>query len=144
MASLKPGTTTQRFASSRQVPTFEQSILARFMEEGHLARHVRRMRVLYHERLEALRESAEKWAGELLRIPSTATGMHVVGWLPEGLDDRDARSRAADLDVSVAPISSFRLESAGRTGLLLGYTGFEIRKIREAMQRLSRVLETLR
>lgn len=134
----------QRFASSRQVPTFEQTVLASFMQEGHLSRHIRRMRMLYKERLDVLREEAAGIAGDLLEIPSAATGMHVVGFLPEGTDDVDVTQQAAQAGVVVAPLSSFRRESVGRPGLLLGYTGFDGRQIRDGLAKLSRVLDKLR
>lgn len=38
----------------RYSPVFDQAILTDFIEEGHFARHVRRMRVLYAQRQEVL------------------------------------------------------------------------------------------
>ena len=131
---------SQRFASSRQVPTFEQSILATFMEEGHLARHIRRMRILYRDRLDALRAAADELAGNLLEIPAAATGMHVVAYLPEGVNDADVSARAARAGVVVAPLSSFRVTGEGRPGLLLGYTGFDAEGLHEGMTRLAGVV----
>jgi len=134
--SLVDAFLAQRFASSRQVPTFEQSILAEFMAAGHLARHIRRMRLLYRDRLDALRAAAAEFAPDWLEIPAAASGMHVVAFLPEGTDDKDVAARARQADVVVAPLSSFRIDDGGRPGLLLGYTGFAASRLREAMRTL--------
>src|SRR5207244_27862 len=54
--------------SSHQPASIDQAILCDFINEGHFARHVRRMRELYAERLSILLESArERWAGRLGR-----------------------------------------------------------------------------
>ena len=64
-----------------------QEVLAEFITEGRLARHVRRTRRVYAERrrlvLEALRQHCRKW---LTPLPSLA-GLHVAarlrqGWMP--------------------------------------------------------------
>ena len=44
----------------RHSPTVEQAVLAEFIAEGHMARHVRRMRVLYMERQNALLEALHR------------------------------------------------------------------------------------
>ena len=41
-------------------PALTQAALADFIEQGHFAAHVRRMRAIYQERRDALRESAER------------------------------------------------------------------------------------
>ena len=49
-------------------PTFNQEVLAEFIAEGHFARHIRRMRVLYNERRTALAESINKELGSIAEI----------------------------------------------------------------------------
>ena len=70
-----------RAAADRHSPALEQSVLADFIGEGHYARHVRRMRALYEERRDALRDAVEQ---------------RLAGAADAGLDGRgDAHRRLA-------------------------------------------------
>ncbi|MDQ3863770.1 MAG: PLP-dependent aminotransferase family protein, partial [Actinomycetota bacterium] len=79
----------------RHSPLMEQAVLAEFMAEGHLARHVRRMRLLYAERRDALVEAIKRELAGLIEVGPAEAGLHLVGWLPEGADGWEASHRAA-------------------------------------------------
>ncbi len=122
-------------------PTLEQAVLADFIAEGHYSRHLRRMRVLYAERRAALLEAARELPFE---IDSPETGIHCVGWLPEGMDDRQLVDRAAEQGIVLHPISQFSLAAVlPRKGLLLGYGAYSIAQIQEGVQRLAALLKLL-
>jgi GntR family transcriptional regulator/MocR family aminotransferase len=129
-----------RALSDRHSPTVEQSVLADFLEEGHFARHVRRMRALYSSRQEVLVEAARSELRGLLEVETSAAGLHLMGWLPEGLDDREAARVAAEHGVDVQPFSSFCLSKPARGGLVLGYAAYDAREIREGVSRLAEAL----
>jgi GntR family transcriptional regulator/MocR family aminotransferase len=120
-------------------PMLEQAVLADFMIEGHFTRHLRRMRALYAERRRALLEAARKLP---LEIDAPEAGIHCVGWLPDGIDDLELASRAANYDLDLTPVSNFSLEALPRKGLLLGYGGFDERTIKEGVQRLGALLRS--
>lgn len=46
--------------SAYNSPPIEQDILAHFINEGHFARHIRKMRALYQDRQAALIEAASR------------------------------------------------------------------------------------
>src|SRR5258705_3363958 len=48
-------------------PTLYQLVLTDFLQEGHFARHLRRMRSIYLKRRNALVESIGEYFGELLQ-----------------------------------------------------------------------------
>lgn len=128
--------------TSRQCSTLEQAQLAEFIAGGHLDRHVRRMRVLYEHRQQVLVAEAERQLGELLDVPPAAAGMHVVGWLPEGVDERAVTRVAAMRGVSVVPISStYASRRSPRPGLILGYAGYSDGSIRQGITRLRGTLQ---
>ncbi len=132
-----------REAADQHSPMMEQAALAEFIAEGHYARHIRRMRMLYAERQEALVEAARALAGTLDVEPGEA-GLHLVGWLAEGLNDRDAARGAAQQGVDSRPLSDCCLRPSPRGGLMLGYAAFTPKEIREAVRRLSVALHGLR
>jgi GntR family transcriptional regulator/MocR family aminotransferase len=129
-----------RAAIDRQPPTLTQAVVADFLNEGHFVRHIRRMRTLYAERQEALLRATRRELGGLLEACPCETGLHLVGWLPDGRDDREASRAAARAGVEVPPVAKYCLEQPARAGLLLGYAGSDTRQIRDGVRRLGAAL----
>ena len=123
-------------------PSIDQAILTDFIEEGHFARHIRRMRALYAERQAALVEAARKNLAGLLEVSKDEAGMHLVGWLPENADDRIAAEKASEFGVETKPLSAYSIEplKPKRGGLILGYTAFTNGQIRNGIERLAKSL----
>lgn len=130
-----------RELSDRQPPGVEQAVLAHFMAEGHFSRHVRRTRSLYAERQALLVEEARKHLPGLLDVPPADAGMHLVGRLPAGKDDREASRDAARRGVEAPAISLYGNPSDGRGGLMLGYAAVDEARIRNGVRRLAEALE---
>jgi GntR family transcriptional regulator/MocR family aminotransferase len=120
-------------------PMLEQAVLADFMIEGHFTRHLRRMRTLYAERRSALLEAACELP---LEIDSPEAGIHCVGWLPDGKDDRILANKAANYDLNLTPISNFSIEPLVRKGFLLGYGGYTVQDIKDGVRRLEDLLRS--
>jgi GntR family transcriptional regulator/MocR family aminotransferase len=123
--------------ADRHSPAMTQDILARFISEGHMVRHLRAMRELYHERQRALVDAlATATDGRLVLAPS-ATGMHLVHEVSPHVDDLDLTRRAAGVGVEVAPLSVFCLD-ATRRGWMFGYAGFDATTLADAARRIGR------
>ena len=135
-----------RELSDRHSPAVEQAVLADFIVEGHFARHVRRMRTLYSGRQTTLVEAAREELDGLLDVRPAEAGMHLVGFLPEGSDDREASRRAAAHGVEAPPVSAYVLKGAPypgcphRPGLLLGYAALNEAEILRGVRRLAAAL----
>ena len=130
--------------STHHPPLIDQAILCDFIREGHFARHVRRMRELYAERLSALVESAQSRLAGLLEIPSIEAGLRTVGWLQEGISAERAAQAAAKHDVEVVPLSRYAWGRVRRDGLVLGFAAVDERQIRRGVEQLARALEKCR
>jgi len=130
-----------RLFAAQHPPLLEQAALAEFIAGGHFARHVRRMRALYAGRQAALVAAARRQLAGLLDAPPAEAGMHLLGWLPEGMDDRVASQRAAVQGVDAFPLSTYCLEATRRGALLLGYAAVNEQEIEEGVSRLARALE---
>jgi GntR family transcriptional regulator/MocR family aminotransferase len=125
---------------SRGVSPVIQAGLADFISEGHLSRHIRRMRVLYKERRTAFVEAAERELGGFVELGPTETGLHTIGWLPAGYDDEIATGRAATSHVEALALSNYALRPLRRGGLILGYAAATPEAIRAGMKRLAEAL----
>lgn len=128
---------------SRFTPSMDQAVLADFINEGHFARHIRRMRTLYAERQAMLVETARREMDNLIEINPHEAGIHLVGWLADGIDDRKASEAAANEGVEAHALSSFSINHRTRSGLLLGYAGYDERQIRVGVRKLSTVLRAV-
>ena len=122
-------------------PTFPQAVLADFIREGHFARHIRRVRLLCRERRVALVEGLGR---ELpaLEVLGDRAGMFLSAALPRGFHDREISTRAAGEELWAAPLSDCYLGKARRQGLILGYGGVSVPKIRAGVGRLRRVIDS--
>jgi GntR family transcriptional regulator / MocR family aminotransferase len=118
-----------------------QAALADFITAGHMAAHIRRMRVLYGARQAALIEALGGRLGGLLRLPAAAAGMHLVGRLAPDLDDAAIARAARAAGVEAPALSGYYRTGAVEHGLVLGYAGVPEWDLRAAAERLARVLE---
>jgi GntR family transcriptional regulator/MocR family aminotransferase len=124
----------------RHAPSVEQAVLAEFIVEGHFARHIRRTRVLYAERQATLVASAERALAGVLDVRPAEAGMHLVGWLPAGVDDRAVSRLAAAQGVDTPALAAYALSPLERGGLLLGYAAIDAAQIRAGVRRLAAAL----
>lgn len=131
---------TMRTVADRQTATLEQAVLAEFLADGHYARHVRRMRVLYEERRDVVLAAAPNLLGDRLSLTGGDAGMHLVGLLPPGVSDVEVSERAREHGVTAPPLSRYAVRPLARDGLLLGYAGFSPRVLRAALRRLADAL----
>jgi GntR family transcriptional regulator/MocR family aminotransferase len=138
--SLVDAFVAARALIDRHSPSIDQAILADFIEEGHFARHVRRMRSLYAARQGLLIAAARRELAGLLELRPAAAGMHVIGWLPKGVSDKVASEKAALYGVEAAPLSAYSLAPLPRDGLALGYTTVNARQIKDGIRRLAQAL----
>jgi GntR family transcriptional regulator/MocR family aminotransferase len=135
--------TAARMVTDRQTNTLNQAVLADFIHEGHFLRHIRRMRTLYSERQEVLLKAARRDLDGLLDVRPCETGLHLIGWLPDGKDDQEASQGALRAGVEAPPLSNYCVEHPKQGGLMLGYAGSEARQIREAVRRLGLALREI-
>jgi GntR family transcriptional regulator/MocR family aminotransferase len=98
-----------------------QGVLAAFITEGHLARHLRKTRALYDERRLAFLEEA-KIMEDLLEFGPARAGMHVTARFRDSkIDDRAVASECARDGVDIHPLSKYGATDRG--GLVFGFAG---------------------
>jgi GntR family transcriptional regulator/MocR family aminotransferase len=110
-----------RMAFDFFTPTLYQRALAEFLQEGHFAQHLRRMRSVYLERRDALLRGLEQHCGGLARVHNSDAGLHVTVLLGDGVSDQDAIARLGRRGLAAISLSGSYLGSSRRQGLLLGF-----------------------
>jgi GntR family transcriptional regulator/MocR family aminotransferase len=129
-----------RYRTDFRNSSFDQAVLCDFMVDGHLARHLRRMRNLYAERLATLMEGAKQHLGGLLEISNVRAGLYTIGYLKNEMTSRQAETLAAAQSLEVLAVDRCTLRRPDPKALLLGFGGFDESAIRQALIRLAKAL----
>ena len=125
--------TRAKWLVDRETPALEQAALADFISEGHLERHVRRMRRLYARRREVLVDAIERHFGDRAEILGDGAGMHLfVRFADAAVLDRAGKNR-----VEIGNARVWYMEQASANELVLGFSDLGERTIREAVRRLA-------
>jgi GntR family transcriptional regulator/MocR family aminotransferase len=116
-----------------------QAALARFIDEGLLARHIRKVRREYADRHAQIVESLERRFPSWLRLIPSAAGLHAAAGAVAGrrADILRAVHRAQQRGVRVGVLSDFYLGAQARAGLVIGYGAILASRIDEGMKRLA-------
>ncbi|OJH37505.1 PLP-dependent aminotransferase family protein [Cystobacter ferrugineus] len=119
-------------------PLPEQAALARFIDSGLLARHIRKMRREYEERHERVTQGLTRHCGEWLELVPSLAGLHLSATFRRGglKLERDAVARARAADVGLVTLSRYYNGPRARPGLVLGYGSVPTARIAEGLRRL--------
>ena len=117
-----------------------QAATAQFIDQGLLARHIRRMRGIYARRHYQINAALHAELAEFLDPIPSAAGLHLAAFLRDRTQDREIVARALAGGVAVHPLSNCMLMSESRPGLLFGYGGIPTDRIAEGLARLRRCL----
>jgi len=126
--------------STHHPPMAGQAVLCDFITEGHFARHIRRMREIYAERLTVLQKAAKEKLGGLVEISNIEAGLQTVGWLQHEIDAQAAAEAAARRQLEVVPLRRYAFGRASRNGIVLGFAAVEPRELRRGVEELAGVL----
>ncbi|MSU90042.1 aminotransferase class I/II-fold pyridoxal phosphate-dependent enzyme [Rhodobacteraceae bacterium 2CG4] len=121
-----------------------QAIVARFIEDGHFAAHIRRMREIYAQRRDTLLSEAAQHLAGRMDVRPTDTGFHTIGTLPVGGPDETAVSRAAaTAGLAATPLGRFALRPLPVRGVTLGFSAVPPPQIARGVRTLATVLDGL-
>lgn len=128
----------------RHAAVFEQRILASFIAEGHFARHLRQMRLLYAERAACFEQECKAELDGLLNVLPITTGLDATVLLPEHADDRAVATALAQRGIEARPISGYRMTQSAPSGLVMGFSAFDKESIRRGIAAMIPVLNSAR
>jgi GntR family transcriptional regulator/MocR family aminotransferase len=124
-----------------------QGALARFIADGHMTAHIRRTRLLYAARREALVAALDRHLARWLEPVPDRAGTYLVARpvtaIASRFDDRAIVAAAAEAGITVAPLSACYAGRRRQHGLILGYAGTPDDQIDTACATLARVLHGL-
>jgi GntR family transcriptional regulator/MocR family aminotransferase len=144
-AALLADVTQAKLSADRGSPALEQLALAAFLEAGDLDRHLRRTRLIYRRRRDAMVAAIHEHL-EDVRIRGVAAGLHLLLDLPAHVDEDRLVAAAAARRVRVYGGRTYHATPrSAPPSLLLGYGGVGergmdrgIRALADALQEVGR------
>ena len=130
-----------RYLMDRQPSSLCQAVVAAFMEEGHFAAHIRRMRETYRNQRDALVAALRRRLGDHLTVDPPDQGMHLAAYTRRGLSDVTIERAAREHGIVVRAMSRLYVEAAAQSALILGFSGYPRQIIAPAVARLARAFE---
>ncbi|MFQ9680528.1 MAG: PLP-dependent aminotransferase family protein [Ruthenibacterium lactatiformans] len=125
---------------SSTVSRFEQQTLCRFMDEGHFARHLNRLRGACRARRDALLEALYAAFGrDGVAVRGSHTGLHLLAAVHNGMTERELVEAAARAGVHVNGLSAYYMEhpeDCPPATVVLGYSDMDERALRAAVDAL--------
>jgi GntR family transcriptional regulator / MocR family aminotransferase len=117
-----------------------QRMLATFISEGHLDRHIRRMRQQYAQKRQTLAHTLAPLE-PLAQLRGLEAGLHAYLELRSDLNARLVAELARQRGVQVTPLDAYYVGAPDRSGVLLGYASLEIPDIRRGATILTEVIQ---
>lgn len=122
-------------------PQLWQVTVAKFIEEGHFGRHLKKMRNLYAHRRQLLADALFAKLKNRLCVDHQVGGMHLLARLDKN-EDRDICIRAKRAGLSIQALSGWYLDATPVHGLLLGFTNvMDEEHASELVERLVQAIE---
>jgi GntR family transcriptional regulator / MocR family aminotransferase len=140
-SALSAAFLTTRYLTDRQPSSLAQAVVTEFIEEGHFAAHLRRMRLQYRDQRDALVTAMRHRLGDAITVEPPDQGMHLVAYLRRGFSDIAVERAARSHDVIVRAMSGLYVDAAPRSALVLGFSGYPRQMIAPAVTRLAGAIE---
>jgi GntR family transcriptional regulator/MocR family aminotransferase len=105
--SLADAIAQEKQVADRGSPILDQVTVATLIQSGHYDRHLRRMRVTYGSRREALQAALARHA-PAVRLSGLAAGFHAVAHLPDSVDEQHVVSVARTRSIGLYGMSTYR------------------------------------
>jgi GntR family transcriptional regulator / MocR family aminotransferase len=138
--ALVPAFAAAKALVDRHCPGDAQATLARFIEDGHLLRHLRRMRELYAQRQALLIDALRRSSQGAMQLAPCEHGMHLTCEIGAGQRDTVLSAAAAQAGVLLVPLSRYAMQSQ-RRGWVLGYAGYDDAALRAASRVVGKLVK---
>lgn len=126
-----------KWLADRQGPTLEQAVLADFITEGHLERHIRRMRGIYDRRRQVLVAALSEHWGDRVTVLGENAGLHVMVRFATEIPDAELIEKAAEVGVGLIAASPQYLGASPGHEFIFSYTELAEDAIALALERLA-------
>lgn len=120
--------------------SIEQLALAGFIADGHLRRHIRRLRKLYAHKSQLLQKELQRQLGKRVTITSYESGLRLLVLVQAPVKAEVLAEKAQKKGVAVIPVPSESSSGEGRSSrsqIMLSYAGIPEEDIPQAVATLA-------
>nr|WP_106779264.1 PLP-dependent aminotransferase family protein [Lysinibacillus timonensis] len=130
-----------KWFSDLHTPSLEQLILARFIDEGYLERHITKMKKVYKERRNFLIHCLNTTFSNKITIFGFSTGLHLVIELDEYHFSEELLNWIEQCGVQVYSVEDHTIEKGKHSNqIILGYGHLTKEEIKEGVTRLHQAI----
>lgn len=125
-------------------PLLEQPVLADFINNGSLEKHIRRMRKIYEYKRQVLVDELKEQFGDTVNVLGASAGLFLAVRFKTELDDRLIIEEAALAGVGLKSTKEDYLAGGYTNGeFVLNYGNLDEQSIREGVKRIAKVISRL-
>ncbi|MDH7792511.1 PLP-dependent aminotransferase family protein [Ochrobactrum sp. AN78] len=139
---VKPMTAARTLLDGHSA-SIAQHTLARFIEGGHFGIHIRSMRRIYAQRLQALKQLVHKHLSEFVTPQVPAGGLQMPCLLIGNLCEKTVVEAAARIDIELVGLSSLHAGTTDQKGFLIGFAAYTPSELEAAIQKLAALFQSL-
>jgi GntR family transcriptional regulator / MocR family aminotransferase len=122
-------------------PTLDQLALAHFINEGHLERHVLKMKKLYRKRRECLLSSLNRYFADRVTVWGASTGLHIAVEFHDMVLTEECLAEMNRRGVRVYPVEQHTMQKGKHLNkIMLGYANLSQEEIEEGISRIKSVM----
>ncbi len=129
-----------KFSASLATATLPQAAVAAFMANGEYRQHLRRIRRIYQQQMNELRQTVSRFFPEHIRMTDPAGGYLLWVELPGRIDALDLYQAALQQGIAITPGHLFSADRQYTNFIRLNAANWSDRAV-PALQRLGRVIE---
>jgi GntR family transcriptional regulator/MocR family aminotransferase len=133
---------TARSVTGRSNSIIEQLALARYINEGDFARHLRASRDVYMRRRDVLLAELGKALGDKFKVSGEHAGFHFVLWLSAACDEKQVVEHLRRQDVYVEGLGEFAREVRMPPAIVVGYASLHHERILQTARAIADPLAT--
>lgn len=125
-------------------PSIDQLILARFIDEGYLERHIHKMKKIYKSRRDVLIHCLKRTFKNKISIFGYSTGLHLVVQWKQWYFSKEMLANIEPFGVKIYPVEDHAIKKGNHhQRIILGYGHLKKEDIEEGVARLHRAIESV-
>ncbi|MGG3889664.1 PLP-dependent aminotransferase family protein [Metabacillus fastidiosus] len=130
-----------KWFSDLHTPSLDQLILARFIDEGYLERHIMKMKKIYKSRRNFLIHCLKTTFSNKVNIFGYSTGLHLIVEFNESHFSKELLEWIEQFRVKVYPVEDHTIEKGKHHNrIILGYGHLKNEEIKEGVTRLDKAI----
>lgn len=130
-----------KWFSDLHTPSLDQLILARFIKEGHLERHIAKMKKIYKSRRDFLVHCLKITFSNKMNIFGDTTGIHLIAEFKKQHFSKELIEEIEQFGVKIYPVEDHTIEKGKHPNqIIFGYGHLSNEEIEEGITRLCQAI----